>query len=212
MHRLIGAPLAINAGNFLYFLPLLALDELDLDDSIALAMHRRVARSLTRCHHGQALDLSLRASELPRKEIGRAVELSSSLKTGALMELACALELIAAGAPKSVEQALGRFGCEVGVVLQMFDDLSGFLNPARRDKALEDLLERRPTWAWALAAAEVGEPTYALWQRLAREVAQGGAACADALIDQMAPQLERLRARPRLRLDAALAESAKFGR
>jgi geranylgeranyl pyrophosphate synthase len=206
LHRVIGTPLAINAGNFLYFLPQFALEKMQLDDARSLAIHRRVARSLTQCHHGQALDLSLRISELPRAELTKTVELCTRLKTGALLELACSLGAIAAGASPQHELALSRFGNEAGIALQMFDDLSGFLNPARREKAREDLCARRPTWAWALAAEQVSDEVFHGWQRLDREVALGSKDALTTLIGAIGARLEKLWLRPRARLEKALSE------
>ncbi len=205
LHRVIGTPLAINAGNFLYFLPLLALDELGFDDTTALAMHRQITRSLLRCHHGQALDLSLRVCDLSREQLTAAVELSTCLKTGALMELACALGALAAHAPPSVAQALTRFGCEAGIALQMLDDLSGFINPARREKALEDLVALRPTWAWVLAAEQVDDATLLQWQRLATTINDDSSA-APLLLEQIAARICSLREVPRVRIARALDE------
>ncbi|MGZ5968554.1 MAG: polyprenyl synthetase family protein, partial [Polyangiales bacterium] len=84
LHEIFGAPIAINAGNFLYFLPIVLVSQMQLDERTALAMHRRIARSLLRCHHGQGLDLALRVSDLAPNELRPAVEVTTSLKTGAL--------------------------------------------------------------------------------------------------------------------------------
>ena len=202
LHRLIGPPRAINAGNFLYFLPLLALEELEPDQAVALAMHRQVARSLLRCHHGQALDLSLRVFEMPRSALRATAELCSSLKTGALLELGCALGALAGRAPPSLQRALLRFGGEMGTTLQMLDDLSGFLNPSRMAKGLEDLLAHRPTWAWALAAEHADDATVAGWQELSSAQAAGQTAL---LYEKLARRLDAARELPRQRLERALA-------
>jgi hypothetical protein len=42
----------------------------------------------------------------------------------------------------------------------MLDDLSGVLNPARRDKAREDLRLGRATWVWAALAEELEAGDY----------------------------------------------------
>jgi geranylgeranyl pyrophosphate synthase len=149
LHRVHGLPVALNAGNWLYFWPQALLARMALPDGARLQAHERISACLLRCHEGQALDLTVRVDELARHEIAPVVRAITTLKTGELVGLACALGAIAAGATEARVTALARFGCEAGIALQMLDDLSGALNPARRDKALEDLRQRRATWVWA---------------------------------------------------------------
>ena len=44
--------------------------------------------------------------------------------------------------------------------LQMLDDLSGVVSPARRHKALEDLRHGRATWVWAWLARDLDASVY----------------------------------------------------
>jgi geranylgeranyl pyrophosphate synthase len=203
LHEIFGAPIAINAGNFLYFLPIVLVSQMQLGESIALAMHRRIARSLLRCHHGQGLDLALKVSELAPAEVQPAVELTTSLKTGALMELACALGAMAAHASPAVERALSTFGREAGIGLQMLDDVSGFLAPSRRNKGIEDLVANRPTWAWVFAEASVDESVFRGFQRSARTIAKSHLR-AESLLVAMKPALEGAREKCRARIDGAV--------
>ena len=48
----------------------------------------------------------------------------------------------------------------MGVGLQMLDDLSGVVSPARRHKALEDLQHGRATWVWAWLARDLDASVY----------------------------------------------------
>ena len=56
------------------------------------------------------------------------------------------------GAPKATMLALDDFGRELGVALQMFDDLGNVLGIREPSKRYEDLTLYRPSWAWACAA------------------------------------------------------------
>ncbi|MEO7112459.1 MAG: polyprenyl synthetase family protein [Polyangiaceae bacterium] len=203
LHRLVGAPAAINVGNFLYFLPIVLLSTLNLDPATSLTMHQRTARALLRCHHGQGLDLTIKVSEVGVADLRELVKLTTSLKTGSLMGLACSLGALAGGADLALEGALADFGCELGIALQMLDDLSGFLNATRVGKGIEDLMEQRATWAWAYASEAVDEPTIRGWQRISREIKASGRG-ADSLLAAMKPHLEVARRAPRRRLEAAL--------
>lgn len=193
LHRTWGMPVALNAGNWMYFWPLVVLSSLPLDQSAALAMHRRVANTLIRCHQGQALDLALRIDTLAQDEIYAAVSATTRLKTGSLLELACGLGAIAAHASPDVERALATFGREVGVALQMFDDLSGIISPSRKHKGLEDLNASRPTWPWAWLAEELDAPAFRSLQR----------ASIETLRSHLTP---RIRKKPREQLDRAINE------
>ncbi len=203
LHRLVGVPIAINAGNFLYFLPLRLLSQLDLAPLTRLAMLDRITHGLLRCHHGQGLDLAYRVGEVAQGDVHGIVQLSTTLKTGALIELSCSLGALAAGAPEPVESALAAFGREAGLSLQILDDLSGFFVPHKRHKAIEDLLAQRPTWAWAFLADRANDATY---MRLQAELGHVGACPerASRLIDGMRAELEGETHRPHVRLAEAL--------
>ncbi len=171
LHVLHGVPVALNAANWMYFWALSLVQELPLDDSAQLSLHRWCLRTLLRCHHGQSLDLTANVYELAQGEIPRVVRATAELKTGALMELAAVLGAVAAGAAPALIEELARFGRETGVALQMLDDVGGLLSEQRCHKGHEDLLLGRPTWPWAWLSAELGpeqhEPLRAMGRRVA---------------------------------------------
>lgn len=184
LHRRYGLPVALNAGNWLYFWPQLLLSRMNLPPLARLEAHERITDCMLRCHEGQALDLTVRVTDLERADVPAVVRTLTALKTGRLVGLATALGAIAALATSRRTAALARFGSEVGVGLQMLDDLSGALNPARRDKALEDLRLGRATWVWALLAESLDESDYAQSIEKLRRFQHGDAAEADALLDE----------------------------
>lgn len=203
LHRIVGVPRAINGGNFLYFLPYRLLAQIALAPEVRLAMIDRITDCLIRCHHGQGLDLAVRVGDLQQSEVGSIVELSTTLKTGSLLELSCALGAIAAHASSTTEAALADFGREAGVALQMLDDLSGVFIPSRKDKAIEDLVAQRPTWAWAWIASAVDADLYDSMRAMLAAVAVTPSR-ADPLLEAMRVILEPMRRRPRARLYEAL--------
>lgn len=183
LHRSYGLPRALNAGNWLYFWPQVLLSRTGLGDSARLAAHERVALCLMRCHEGQALDLRVRVDQLAQRETGAVVCAITRLKTGGLAGLAAALGAIAADAAPERVEAIAVFGRELGVGLQMLDDLSGVINAARRHKALEDLRHGRATWVWAFLAEELDRRAYDALLRELRLAMEGVAS--DALIERM---------------------------
>jgi geranylgeranyl pyrophosphate synthase len=206
LHRLHGVPVALNAGNWLYFWPQALLASLPLSASARLQAHERIAECLLRCHEGQALDLTVRVFELAPADVPALARTLTALKTGQLVGLATALGAVAARAPRRRVEALARFGCEVGVGLQMLDDLSGVLNAARRDKAREDLQLGRVTWVWAWLAEQLDADGYARLQRAQQAGEQG----CEQVLDQARFQLGMTGVRRvRRHFDGALAALAR---
>jgi geranylgeranyl pyrophosphate synthase len=170
LHLLVGVPLALNAGNWLYFLPHSVLERMQLEPAVELELRRALDRGVLRCHYGQALDLGARLGSLAQREVHDVVSLSTRLKTGSLLELAAELGGLAAGAEPRLLTELSQFGRNYGVALQMLDDLSGLYEPGRAHKGHEDLMQGRPTWPWAWLAQRVDELSYSRLQHRAREV------------------------------------------
>ncbi|MBA3455373.1 MAG: polyprenyl synthetase family protein [Deltaproteobacteria bacterium] len=209
LHQLVGVPLAINTGSWMYFWALAELSELGLSPAAELAAHRAAAMTLVRCHQGQALDLATRVWDLGPESIGAVVAATTRLKTGALCMLAAELGAISAGAPPTIVSAVRRFAGAMGTGLQMLDDLGSLTSAARRTKAREDLEGGRPTWPWAWLA-EVQPFAWARCAALARTIATRPTDV-DVQIDELSELLldaigAIARHRVRFTLDAALEE------
>ncbi|MGA9520633.1 MAG: polyprenyl synthetase family protein [Myxococcaceae bacterium] len=172
LHLTWGTPVAINTGNWLYFLPQLMLQQAGLAPTLELSLHRAISRALVWCHQGQGLDLQARSFELERAQIGNVVSVISRLKTGTLMELAATVGATAAGADEKQTAALVRFGNDLGVGLQMLNDLVGIR--AASERRCEDLRSARATWCWAWAAEQFVPPEYERLKAQAQEVAECG--------------------------------------
>lgn len=204
LHRARGLAPALNTGNWFYFLALGALGRAEIDDGGAPA-ERSAVGALTRCHEGQALDVSMRVFALEQGEVPGAVAAITSLKTAALTELSGRLAAAAAGAPARARRALAGLGHELGVYLQMLDDLSGVLARGRRDKGAEDLAAGRATWPWAWLAEAAAAPAFADLQERARAVAAGSGAPERVLDDLAADTARAGRSAAGARLSSALA-------
>jgi geranylgeranyl pyrophosphate synthase len=155
LHREYGTAVALNAGNWLYFWALRLLEQIGLDRHTEAVAKRLATRTLLECHHGQALDLSVSASELAQHELPGVVRAISELKTGALVGFAAGLGALAGGASTPLVDAAIRAGRDFGTALQMLDDLGGIVEPRRRHKGREDLSLDRPTWVWAWLSASL---------------------------------------------------------
>ena len=174
LHCRYGVPRALNAGNFLYFWALELLSRLGLPPITELALHRAFTRTLLACHQGQALDLSVCVAQLGQSEVVPTVFAVTQLKTGKLCELAANMGALTAGASQTKAQAIAQFGSELGIGLQMHDDLSGIMSERHAHKGHEDLRHGRPTWAWAWAAEILDARAFAQIQKLGRSVSTNG--------------------------------------
>lgn len=186
LHRVVGLPLALNAGNWLYFAPHRVLEAMKLPAGVELELRRAIDRAVLRCHYGQALDLGTRLGGLAQREVRDVVSTSTRLKTGSLLELAAELGGIAASAEPELRGELSRFGRAYGVALQMLDDVSGLYDPRRRHKGHEDLRLGRPTWPWAWLAERLDEVSYSRLQHRARAVERG-----EQPVEELASALSR---------------------
>jgi geranylgeranyl pyrophosphate synthase len=152
LHVQYGIPIALNAGNWLYFWPFELLRETGLPQDKIFCIYEHCHRTLLRAHFGQAVDLGTRVDTLSQRHIAAVCLASMKLKTGALMGFAAILGGAVAGAPDRVLEILDDFGREIGVALQMFDDLGNLIGKCEPAKRYEDLKLCRPSWVWACAA------------------------------------------------------------
>jgi len=152
LHLKYGIPIALNAGNWLYFWPLEMIREMGLPAEQEVLAYRWYHRTLLRAHMGQALDVGIPVDTMPKDRIYELSLSSLELKSGALTAFALLLGAIVAGADESQLVPLDTFGHRFGMALQMFDDVGnvkGNVDPAKR---FEDLKLRRPSWIWACAS------------------------------------------------------------
>lgn len=183
LHHLVGMPLALNAGNWLYYWPAVLLEVLPLSPHHRAEARRLMNETLYHCHFGQALDLSMKMSTLDQNAARKAVAASTRLKTGRLMALAAALGAMSAEADDARVRAFQQFGEELGIGLQMLDDYSAMVHDARMEKAREDLINGSPTWAWAWAAERLDKNAYDGLRQTAAAVEQRQRAFGDLRTD-----------------------------
>lgn len=160
MHKAYGVPIALNAGNWLYFLTFQRIEELELAEPVRAALVRECHRMLLRAHYGQALDVGVALDSLPQERIHAVTLASIELKSGVLAGFGLKVGAMIAGAPQGLSDKLERFGRKLGTALQMYDDV-GNLN-CQRDpvKAGEDLRLRRLSYVVAVAAKAFDPATF----------------------------------------------------
>lgn len=175
MHRRQGIPLAINTGNWMYFHALESLTAAKLPAEQRYRLVEAMIFAACRCHEGQAIDLHARVDSIPAMHWHETTLSISTLKTGSLVALAVEMGCIAADSQAPLLQVLPRFGRQIGVALQMRNDLdeladivqfqetAGLADTIRDD----DLRHARLTWPWVWAVRLYGS---GVCQRLSQRV------------------------------------------
>lgn len=203
LHMQIGVPLALNAGNWMYFKALEKLFDVSLNRKIQNRLVHHLVRTSLRCHRGQSLDLGTRVDRIEPLNIPSIVTEISCLKTGSLVSMAATFGAVSAGANRPLRVALSRFGMQIGIALQMRNDLEELRSMTNENNEfhsvrMEDLRNARITWPWAWAysvcspdefAALVtqlphsGQDSRAL-KRLAIQLLSHSERCGDAAIQE----------------------------
>jgi len=160
VHVEYGMPLALNAGNWLYFWPFEVLKGSGLSRGQLFSVYEHCHRTLLRAHFGQAIDLGTKINYLPQASVTELCLASMRLKTGALTGFAALLGGAVANASEALLALLDDFGVELGVALQMFDDVGNITGKCDPLKRYEDLLLARPSWIWACAASRCDADGY----------------------------------------------------
>ncbi len=149
LHIIHGVPLALNAGNWLYFHALSQVQCLNLDSTEEKILLSEILDLMMKAHTGQALDLGSKISSLPQNEVYSTCMASMELKTGTLLNMALLLGS-ALNPDKYSGRTLSELGLRLGVLLQMMDDIGNTFGQS--SKSFEDMLHQRPTWIWAVAS------------------------------------------------------------
>lgn len=181
LHVMFGMPLALNAGNWMYFWPFEILRSLALPPTTENLLTSRMLATLSDCHRGQALDIALTVGEVPQAQVRDVVSETTELKTGALMGLAAALGAGAAGASPHHLKALETFGRRLGIALQKLDDLGNLSGHKDPEKRHEDLKNGRLCWPWAWAAETLDPESFFKLAEAAVQLRRHAAPRADGL-------------------------------
>jgi geranylgeranyl pyrophosphate synthase len=154
LHRRIGLPLALNAGNWMYFRALELLDQLPMETPGRHRLMGLAVSTVRECHEGQALDLATKLDELDQQDFLTVVHEISRRKTGALASLSARIGAIVAGASLEREESLASFGSVFGICLQMKNDLDELRSIGSQRERHDDLKNLRVTWPWAWYAVK----------------------------------------------------------
>ncbi len=124
LHKIFGTDIAINAGNFMYFLPLLALikNKEKFKPEILIRAYETYIQEMINLSLGQGTDIYWHKGKV--KEIDEKEYLQMcAYKTGCLSRMAAKLAIVLSGGNEKLAEKAGRVAEAVGVAFQIQDDL-----------------------------------------------------------------------------------------
>jgi geranylgeranyl pyrophosphate synthase len=179
LHELYGVPIALNAGNWLYFWPLMKLQSAELREGLKRRAIAACHQTLVLAHTGQALDIGTPVDQIQPRDIRTVVFKIIEFKSGALTSLAMTLGALAilensnltdtqvSGRCEDfnaqlgrVLKAIGNYGNHFGQLLQIYDDIGNLVSAANPQKQFEDLKLLRPSFVWSVLADRCSKDDY----------------------------------------------------
>jgi geranylgeranyl pyrophosphate synthase len=125
-YRIFGVDIAVNAGNAMYYLPLLPLMEkkAQLPAEALRDIYEVYVQEMINLSLGQAMDITWHRGIANADNLNEEDYLQMcAYKTGTLARMAAKISAVLAGANKELVEKLGRFAESIGVAFQMQDDV-----------------------------------------------------------------------------------------
>ncbi|MDH5482761.1 MAG: polyprenyl synthetase family protein [Candidatus Bathyarchaeota archaeon] len=125
-YKIYGLDIAINAGNAMYYLPLLPLIENREKVSIEklCKIYEIYVQEMTNLSFGQAMDIAWHRGLANADEINEKDYLQMcAYKTGTLARMAAEISAVLADANEELVEKLGHFAESIGIAFQMQDDI-----------------------------------------------------------------------------------------
>jgi len=125
-YRIFGVDIAVNAGNAMYYLPLLSA--IKKKDKIAQdrinCLYEIYIQEMVNISLGQAMDIAWHRGIANADKITEKHYLQMcAYKTGTLARMAARIAAVLAGADEDLTEKLGKFAESVGIAFQMQDDI-----------------------------------------------------------------------------------------
>jgi geranylgeranyl diphosphate synthase type I len=124
LHRIFGVDIALNAGNFLYFLPIYIFkkNKRKLEKEVYLKAIETYLEEMEKLHIGQGTDIFWhrgKQEKISEKEYFQ----MCAFKTGCMARLAAKLAAILAKKEEKIVEEIGKFAQTIGIAFQIQDDI-----------------------------------------------------------------------------------------
>lgn len=122
IHKIYGVDVAINMGNTMYFLPLLALFKTNISNDKKLRILEEYVKTMIELSLGQAMDIAWHRGLV--NDVTEEQYMQMTLfKTGALARFSVKIACIMADTSKKIEEKISRFSESLAVAFQIQDDV-----------------------------------------------------------------------------------------
>jgi geranylgeranyl pyrophosphate synthase len=131
-HRIFGTDVAINAGNAMYFLPLLTLisNKSRLPPEILNKIYEIYIKEMINLSLGQAMDIAWHKGLADADRVTEAQYLQMcAYKTGTLARMAAKMAAVLAKADENLVKKIGGFAEALGIAFQIQDDILDLTSP-----------------------------------------------------------------------------------
>jgi len=124
LHKIFGVDIAINAGNFIYFFPLLALikNRDKFEPEVLLRAYETYTQEMINLGFGQGADIYWHKGQAEDITEDEYLQMCA-FKTGCLSRMAAKLAVVLSGGSKELAVAAGRVAEAMGVGFQIQDDI-----------------------------------------------------------------------------------------
>ncbi len=125
-HKTFGEDIAINAGNTMYFLPLLVLmkNRDKFDDKTLIKLYEVYVQEMINVSSGQATDIAWHKGIANANNISEEEYMQMcAYKTGCLSRMSAKLGALVSGADEPTVEKIGKFAEAIGVAFQIQDDV-----------------------------------------------------------------------------------------
>ena len=126
LHRIYGIDIAVNAGNAMYYLPLLPLmaKRKQISPETLRDIYEVYVQEMINLSVGQAMDIAWHRGIANADSVGEDDYLQMcAYKTGTLARMAARLAAVLSGANTELVEKLGHYAESIGVAFQMQDDV-----------------------------------------------------------------------------------------
>ena len=124
LHRIFGIDIALNAGNFLYFLPLLALikNKDKFKPEVLLRAYETYIQEMINLSFGQGTDIFWHKGKDEKIDEKEYLQMCA-FKTGCLSRMAAKLAVVLSEGSGELAEKIGRVAEAIGVAFQIQDDI-----------------------------------------------------------------------------------------
>lgn len=141
IHKIFGEDIAINAGNTLYYLPLLIVMKNEfLENDVKLKIYEIINEEMIRISFGQGMDIFWHKDKKENISENQYLQMCA-YKTGTLARMAAKLGAVLGNASEEKINALGKFAESIGVAFQIQDDIMNITNKEWGKDFGEDITE-----------------------------------------------------------------------